>query len=445
MSDPYEVGWLFADLNAFFASIEQELRPELRGQPIGIVPIEADTACCIAASYQAKAFGVKTGIRLDEALLLCPHLIVVQARPRLYIEYHHRIIAAIERCIPIQAVMSCDEFACQLMGRQRHLRKAVEIAYAIKSELRNVGSTLRCSIGLAPNRLLAKVAGDLTKPDGLLIFERRHLPKALYGLSLSDIPGIGGRMEERIKARGITTMRQLCNLPRERMHNLWGNVWGDRLWHWMRGADFLEPPAKPLQTLSRQHILPPDCRAPERARGITIKLLLSTARRMRRNNLWAGGIGLHVGFYDGPSFDGAIRIPLSQDVYTLQEHVIELWERVPPRTISDIAVMLTHLDSAPEPDLFGPEPDATESRAKVTQAVDAMNARYGLSTVYLGSIHEVRKQAPTRIPFGPPPPLEEFDEPADEIRRPPTKYTLTPEQLERIEQKKRASRRANRM
>src|SRR5271155_1845437 len=76
----YEIGWLFADLNAFFASIEQELRPELRGQPIGIVPIDAATACCIAASYQAKAYGVKTGIRLDEALILCPHLIVVQAR-----------------------------------------------------------------------------------------------------------------------------------------------------------------------------------------------------------------------------------------------------------------------------------------------------------------------------------------------------------------------------
>jgi len=74
------------------------------------VPIEAETACCIAASYQAKAYGVKTGIRLDEALTLCPHLIAVQARPRLYVEYHHRIAAAIERCIPIQQVMSCDEF-----------------------------------------------------------------------------------------------------------------------------------------------------------------------------------------------------------------------------------------------------------------------------------------------------------------------------------------------
>jgi DNA polymerase-4 len=429
-----DVNWLFVDLNSYFASIEQELRPELRGQPIGIVPIEAATACCIAASYQAKAYGVKTGIRLDEALILCPHLIAVQARPRLYVEYHHRIVAAIERCIPVQAVMSCDEFACQLIGRERHLLKAVEIAYSIKAEIRTVGSTLRCSVGLAPNRLLAKVAGDMTKPDGLMIFEKRHLPKALYRLPLSDIPGIGGRMEDRIKAQGISTMRELCALPRERMSGIWGSVLGDRLWHWFRGADFLEPPARPLQTLSRQHILPPDCRTPERARGIAIKLLHSTARRMRRNNLWAGGVALHVGFYDGPSFDGSIRIPLTSDALTLQGHVIVLWEQVRMRTPSDIGVVLTHLDNAPEADLFAPEPDV--ARARVTEALDKMNVRYGLNTVYLGSIHDVRKQAPTRIPFGPPPPLEEFDDPADNERKPPTRHSLTPQQMVRLAQRR---------
>jgi len=436
MPGPYEIGWLFADMNAFFASIEQELRPELRGQPIGIVPIEAETACCIAASYQAKAYGVKTGIRLDEALTLCPHLIAVRARPRLYVEYHHRIAAAIERCIPIQQVMSCDEFACQLMGSECRLERAVEIAYAIKSELRTVGRTLRCSIGLAPNRLLAKVAGDMTKPDGLMIFERQHLPKALYSLALSDMPGIGGRMEERIRAQGITTMQELCSLSRELMHSLWGSVLGDRLWHWLRGADFLEPPAKPLQTLSRQHMLPPDCRTPERARGIVIKLLHSTARRMRRNNLWAGGVALRVGFYDHTAYEGSVRIPLCRDPFTLQEHVIALWERMTLHTPSDISVILTHLDTAPEPDLFAPEPDCAESRARVTDALDAMNVRYGLNTVYLGSIHEVRHQAPTRIPYGPPPPLEEYDDPADNVRKPVSRHTLTQEQLARLEHRR---------
>ncbi|WP_263378465.1 Y-family DNA polymerase [Granulicella paludicola] len=167
------VNWLIVDLNSYFASVEQELVPELRGQAIVIVPIETDNACCIAASYQAKAYGIKTGFNLPDAKIACPHLFVVQARPRLYVEYHHKIIEAIERCVPVQSVMSCDEFACQLIGKERNLVRATEIAYAIKREIRTVGTTLRCSIGLAPNRLLAKIAGDMQKPDGLMIFEQR--------------------------------------------------------------------------------------------------------------------------------------------------------------------------------------------------------------------------------------------------------------------------------
>jgi DNA polymerase-4 len=125
-------------------------------------------------------------------------------------------------------------------------------------------------------------------------FERRYLPQALYSLELEDIPGIGKRMEQRILAEGITTMRQLCALTRERMHTIWGGVLGDRLWLWLRREDFLEPPARPLQTLSRQHILPPDCRTPDKARAVALKLLHSTARKMAVITSGPGG-HLHAG------------------------------------------------------------------------------------------------------------------------------------------------------
>jgi len=132
-------------------------------------------------------------------------------------------------------------------------------------------------------------------------------------------------MEQRILAEGITTMRQLCALTRERMHTIWGGVLGDRLWLWLRGEDFLEPPARPLQTLSRQHILPPDCRTPDKARAVALKLLHSTARKMRRNDLWAGGLSLQVGFYDHVAFACNARIEPCHDPYTLQEHLIAVW------------------------------------------------------------------------------------------------------------------------
>src|ERR1039458_373592 len=100
------MSWLFVDLNSYFASVEQEARPELRGRPVGVVPMMADTTCCIAASYEAKAYGVKTGTVVGEAKKMCPDLVLVEARHELYVEYHHRIVEAVESCLPVTAVMS---------------------------------------------------------------------------------------------------------------------------------------------------------------------------------------------------------------------------------------------------------------------------------------------------------------------------------------------------
>jgi DNA polymerase IV len=405
------VSWLFTDLNAYFASIEQELRPELRGRPIAVVPVEADSTCCIAVSYEAKRYGLTGGIYVPKARELCPHLTLVKARPRLYIEYHDQIKAAIERCVPIQKVMSCDEFACRLIGRECDPLRATEIAYAIKREIRSVGSTLRCSIGLGPNRFLAKVAADVLKPDGLMLFDRAMLPDALFGLELSDIPGIGHRMEKRLRSAGVTSVRQLCGLRRDQMSALWGNVWGDRMWLWFRGEDFLEPEDKPKQSFSRQHILPPACRNSERARAVAIKLMLSAARRMREQNLWAGAVFLYVGFSgQRRALEASIRFTPSQSPAVLQAQLIELWKEVPPDAKpTDLTVGVA--DLAPEPvSLFEAPKDRSE---RVTEAVDRLNTRYGLNSVYLGSIHSVRKEAPTRISFGAPPPRKDFEDTAD--------------------------------
>ncbi|MGH9480975.1 MAG: DNA polymerase Y family protein, partial [Terriglobales bacterium] len=161
------VEWLFLDLNAYFASVEQQERPELRGRPVAVVPLVTPNTVCIAASYEAKPFGVKTGVKIHQAQRLCPELMLVEARPRLYVEYHEAIVKAVESCVPIAHVMSIDEAACRLLGLERWLPNALAIAQAVKQAVRSVGDTLRCSIGLAPNRYLAKVASDMQKPDGL--------------------------------------------------------------------------------------------------------------------------------------------------------------------------------------------------------------------------------------------------------------------------------------
>ena len=155
------VQWLFLDLNAFFASCEQQENPALRGKPIIVVQTPTDSAVAIAASYAAKAFGIKTGTLVKDARRLCPTVIAVQARHRVYTEYHERILQAVDTCVPVEKVCSIDEVACRLMGTERQVDVARDLAFKLKCALREqVGKCLTCSIGIAPNVFLGKVASD---------------------------------------------------------------------------------------------------------------------------------------------------------------------------------------------------------------------------------------------------------------------------------------------
>src|ERR1700761_5430897 len=130
-----DLRWLYVDFNSYCASVEQQLRPECRGKPVAVVPVETDSTCAIAASYEAKAFGIKTGTPVWEAKQKCPGLICVLAQHERYVEYHHRILEEVDRHIPITAVCSIDEVACKLMDNETSLERASEIARSIKHGL----------------------------------------------------------------------------------------------------------------------------------------------------------------------------------------------------------------------------------------------------------------------------------------------------------------------
>jgi DNA polymerase-4 len=343
-----------------------------------------------------------------QARQLCPELCFVLARPKTYVELHHRIRAAIEQCVPVHAALSVDEFCCALQGRERSPQNALAIAQAVKQALRGVGSTLRCSIGLGPNRLIAKTAAGMQKPDGLTLIERHQLPHALQTLELRDLPGIGARMERRLHQAGVSTMRQLCALSRTRMESLWGGVTGTRLWLELRGEDLPETQITSAQTISRQHILPPAQRTREGGRQIAFKMLQDCVRRLRKKDLWARGLGLAVYYQDHEYvFEAHHRIAPCRDAITLQQHLAPLWEGSPAQKPSGLCVFLFDLTPQPEvTNLFTPR---TETRREAAaQAMDRIQQRFGRNAVYLASIHGAQEEAPTRISFGPPPPLEEF-------------------------------------
>ena len=149
--------WLFLDLNSYFASVEQQETPHLRGKPVIVVPSDTDWTCAIAASYEAKAYGIKTGTMVMEAKKMCPNLHCVPARHRLYVEYHNKIIEEVSKHIPINTIHSIDELSSRLPPSKRNIDTAKNIAQKVKNSLQqNIGPHIKCSIGFAPNSLLAK-------------------------------------------------------------------------------------------------------------------------------------------------------------------------------------------------------------------------------------------------------------------------------------------------
>jgi DNA polymerase-4 len=413
------LNWLFVDMNSYFASVEQDARPDLRGRPVAIVPMMADTTCCIAASYEAKAHGVKTGTMVADAKRICPGLVLVEARHELYVAYHHRIVEAVESCLPVTAVSSIDEMACRLMGRERPLMAALALGRQVKARiLERVGPMMRSSVGLATNRYLAKVASEMEKPDGLVALPADILPEALRQLALRDLPGIGARMEKRLNAQGIRTMDDLLALDCDEASRVWGSVWGERLGRWLQGEDFDLKETEHLKSLSHQHVLAPEMRTPEKAWAVAHKLLHKAAMRLRAGGLWAGGIGLAIGFalprgnstpisrFGVPTrgWKGELRLSECQDNATLIAALRRLWESRPPGEDFEhpyfIGVHLNGLvpDRLHTLNLFDGL-EVAESRTRLLATMDALNNKYGLDTLSPATMLTAFKAAPTRIAF----------------------------------------------
>lgn len=424
-AQPPALNWLFVDMNSFFASVEQQECPALRGRPVAVVPALVDTTCCIAASYEAKAFGVRTGTLVGDAKRLCPDIVLLEGKHDLYVQYHHRIVEAVESCIPVTAVCSIDEMVCRLMGRERPLLAALELGRKVKRTIREqVGEMLRSSVGLATNRYLAKVASDMEKPDGLVALPLDILPEALLKLSLRDLPGIGAKTEKRLNGRGITTMQALMALDGEQAGNLWGSVWGQRMWHWLRGEDFEMGEQEHMKSLSHQHVLAPEMRTPEKAWAVAHKLLHKAAMRLRKQRLWAGSIGLAVGFSPGRAqgvagnsatpvssygvpakgWHGAIKLAECQDNATLIAALQRLWNAQPRSSEYQhpyfVGVHLGELvpDHLHTLSLFD-RMEGEQSRAKLLETMDQLNEKYGLSTLAPATMLTAYKAAPTRIAF----------------------------------------------
>jgi len=400
------IRWLFLDLDSYFASCEQQARPDLRGKPVGVVPLMAETTVCLAASREAKKYGVKTGTLVAEARIRCPGITLVIARHDLYTLYHKTIVEAVETCLPVDSILSIDEMICELRGSERELPKALALADKIKTTLRQrVGETLTCSIGLATNRFLAKVASDMNKPNGLTILRAEDLPDALYPLKLRDFPGIGPRMERRLLDHGISSVKELCGLSMERMSEVWGGVVGERFYRWLRGED-VELEETVHRSLGHQHVLEPEFRTALGAWMVTKKLLVKAAVRLRKEGNYARRLSLGMHFTGGHYWSKDIKLEETQDTLVLLSALRKLWALLPKGTPFRTGVTLFDLVPKNRHQL---SLLVNPSRENLGEAMDRLNAKYGKGTVSVGGLMEQNQTGvPTRISFNRVPDLEEF-------------------------------------
>jgi DNA polymerase-4 len=424
---PRPLRWLFLDLNSYFASVEQQLDPTLRGKPVIVAPVGSDTTVAIAASVEAKRYGITTGTPVWEAKRLCKELLIAPARHDKYVEFHDAVIAEIWKHIPVTHVCSIDEVACRLLDNENSPDQAMALARRIKGGIRaNVGECLTSSVGIAPNRLLAKLASDMQKPDGLIVLTAEQLPHRLFGLALRDISGIGANMERRLARDGVNDIRQYCERRPRDAGTAWGGTNGDRLWYLLHGVD-LPDKATRTRSIGHSHVLSPGKRGLEPVRLTARRLALKAASRLRRKGYAARLLVLHVRFeQDKIVWQTSRRLAPTQDSFQVLAALDALFPQLAEEgrqrhgslrvrmigvTLNEIVPvageqgsLFEHLD----PD----DPLARETRGlALSRAMDRLNEKFGRHAVSLGPFYGGRiDRVGTKIAFGRIPDMDEFHE-----------------------------------
>jgi len=388
MRKPKTIECLYLDFDGFFASVMQQVYPHLRNKPVGVVPFAGtDRTAVIACSKEAKKAGCKNVMKIKDARAICPSLILVPQEPDLYRRAHNNLLSEISAIIPIDAIKSIDELTCRLDASQR--KNPQKVAEQIKTRLKKyIGSYITASIGFAPNRQLAKIAGKQNKPDGVTIWQPDMIPNVLKSLSFDDIPGIGKRMEQRLHRAQIFTMEQLLNISPKHMRKLWHSVAGERLWYALHGYDIFAQKSE-RGMFGHGRVLPPDSRTIKKAKEIARLLLIKAARRLRREGYYAARLVLWLAIRDGSYSDG-LKMPIVNDDKAMLDALDMMWlkveEKIPHNMIFRLHITLCDLSfaNARQIDMFLDDDEERQKWEKITQAVDSLNKKYSKTIISNG-------------------------------------------------------------
>lgn len=396
--ESHPLRFLFIDFNSYFAAVEQQDDPSLRGRPVIVTPLESEHTGAIAVSYEAKAMGIGRGTSVRDARARCPGIAVRSARHERYVEMHDLLMKEIGRHLPIARIYSIDECACRLDSREQQREAAIAKGNAIKAAIRtNIGPCLRSSIGIASSTLLAKLAAELQKPDGLTCIEAHELPQALSGLPLRAIPGVGEGIEARLDRAGVKDFTSLWQLPPKQARAIWGSVVGERFIYLLRGHDIPDEMPQAKTMIGHSRVLSPQHQHPAEARIVARALLLKAATRLRIHNLYAARLRLSLRIRPAGWFEQECAFTATRNSWTFLNALNALWDQALRHLrsagfgggrIALVAIDLHDLrETGPEPDLFTPadERAGDDNQTLLWEKIDGLNRQYKRQMITLAS------------------------------------------------------------
>ncbi len=390
------------DMNSYFASVEQQANPFLRGRPVGICAYLSENGCIIASSMEAKQKGIRVGLRAKEAKKIDPDIILIQNDPAKYRSVTKKIFSILNQYSDDIEPYSIDEAFMDLTGHVKNFVEAQNLAKKIQVSIKNeVGEWLGASIGISFTRFLAKLASDCTGNNSILILTPEKLQDFYSTIELSDIWGINKRMEERLNNLGIYSPLHLKNYPVANLMQPLGKM-GYYFWANLNGLELgaVQKPGAP-KSIGHSYCVPVKTINSAYHRKIFMKLCEKTGRRLRQQNLTAGGLAVYWRYQNSGGYHTHRRLPnpISDSVGIFRETIKLYKQNVLTHPIVMLAVSVFNLQPPSGQLMLFDLNKKYKKPTSLMKALDTINDVYGEFTVFWGSMWDTDKNVPDRIGF----------------------------------------------
>lgn len=399
---------LHLDLNSCFATIEQQANPKLRGKPIAVAAYDTPSGCIVAPSVEAKRLGIQVGMRVKDGKLICPQLIVLTPDPAKYRNVHLAFRKLLSTYTDNFVPKSIDEFVLNLEGFPTYKKGMINVACEIKRRIkREIGDWLTVSVGIAPNRFLAKTASNLNKPDGLEVIDINNFYNVYAKLALTDLCGIKIRNVIRLNNVGVYTVLDFYKASVQKLKSAFESILG-YYWHIRLHGWEIDDVEYGRRSYGNSYALPKPLVSLFELSPILQKLSEKAGSRMRKAGYWARGVHAAVGYRDGDFWHRGYTTPDyvfdSRDIF---KYAFKLLSRSPYRKpVRDLAVSVFNIEKMANAQLS--LLTDTIKKSSLVNAVDRVNARWGNFVITPARMIGMNDVVIDRVAFGGVKELEEI-------------------------------------